>query len=137
MGLRHDSGDAETGFGLDLGGGIVLSHAAAGFRDQGFSACLSWQQRADSDLGTALSLTQTIGGSSSGGADALLSSVTLEGLVANDASSDDGLNNQRMELQLSYGFLAFGNRFTLTPELGLGFYDSGRDQVQLELNTRF
>ena len=142
MELRHDGGDAETGFGLDLGGGIVLSHpqrgleaevrgrgllshAAEGFRDQGFSGSLSWQQRPDSDLGAALSLSQTMGGSSSAGADALLSRVNLEGLAANDG--DDDLNNQRLDLQLSYGFLAFGDRFTLTPELGLGLYDSGRD----------
>ena len=142
LGLRHDGGDAETGFGLDLGGGIVLfhpqrglqaelrgrgllSHAAEGFRDQGFSGSLSWQQQPDSDLGAALSLSQTMGGSSSGGADALLSRVTLEGLAANDG--DDDLKNQRLDLQLSYGFPAFGDRFTLTPELGLGLYDSGRD----------
>ena len=142
LGLRLDRGDAETGFGLDLGGGIVLSHpqrglqaevrgrglfshAAEGFRNRGFSGSLSWQQQPDSDLGAALSLSQTMGGSSSGGVDALLSRVTLEGLAANDG--DDNLNNQRLELQLSYGFPAFGDRFTLTPELGLGLYDSGRD----------
>ena len=142
MGLRHDGGDAETGFGLDLGGGIVLSHpqrglevevrgrgllthAAEGFRDRGFSGSLSWQQWPDSELGAALSLSQTMGGSSSGGADALLSRVTLEGLAANDG--DDELKNQRLEFKVSYGFLAFGDRFTLTPELGLGLYDSGRD----------
>ena len=144
LGLRLDGGDAETGFGLDLGGGIVLSHpqrglqaelrgrgllshAAEGFRDQGFSGSLSWQQQPDSDMGAALSLSQTMGGSSSGGADALLSRVTLEGLAASDTSGNDNLKNQRLELQLSYGFPAFGDRFTLTPELGLGLYDSGRD----------
>ena len=37
------------------------------------------------------------------------------------------LKHQRLDLQLSYGFLALGDRFTLTPELGLGLYDSGRD----------
>ena len=69
-----------------------------------------------------------MGGSASGGADALLSRVTLEGLAASDTSSgNDDLKNQRLELQLSYGFPAFGNRFTLTPELGLGLHDSSRD----------
>ena len=143
LGLRHDGGDAETGFGLDLGGGITLSHparglqaelrgrsllthAAEGFRDQGFSGSLSWQQRPDSDLGAMLSLSQTMGGSSTGGADALLSRVNLEGLAANN-DEGTGLQHQRLELQLSYGFLALGDRFTLTPELGLGLYDSGRD----------
>ena len=143
LGLCHDGGNAETGFGLDLGGGITLSHparglqaevrgrgllthAAEGFRDQGFSGSLSWQQRSDSDLGAMLSLTQTMGGSSSGGADALLSRVNLEGLATNE-DEGNGLTHQRLDLQLSYGFLALGDRFTLTPELGLGLYDSGRD----------
>ena len=108
------------------GDGGLLTHAAEGFRDQGFSGSLSWQQRPDSDLGAMLSLAQTMGGSSSSGADALLSRVNLEGLAADNGDKDD-LKNQRLEWQLSYGFLAFGDRFTLTPELGLGLYDSGRD----------
>ena len=144
VGLRHDGGDAETGFGIDLGGGIVLSHpergleaelrgrgllshAAEGFRDRGFSASLSWRQKPESDRGAALSLTRTMGGSSSGGADALLSRVTLEGLAASDTSGNEDLKNQRLEFQFSYGLPAFGDRFTLTPELGLGLHDSGRD----------
>ena len=68
-----------------------------------------------------------MGGLSSGGADALLSRATLEGLTANNDGSNDDLNNQRLEFQLSYGLPVFSDRFTLTPELGLGFYDSGRD----------
>ena len=67
-----------------------------------------------------------MGGSSSGGADALLSRVNLEGLAASD-DEGNGLTHQRLDLQLSYGFLALGERFTLTPELGLGLYNSGRD----------
>ena len=143
LGLRLDGGDAETGFGLDLGGGIVfshparglqaevrgrglLSHAAEGFRDQGFSGSLSWQQQPGSDLGAMLSLSQTMGGSSSGGADALLSRINLEGLAANE-DEGTGLTHQRTDLRIRYGFLALGGRFTLTPELGLGLYNSGRD----------
>ena len=144
VGLRHDGGDAETGFGVDLGGAIalaypqqgveatlrgrgLLSHAAAGFRDRGISASLSWQQQPDSHLGAALSLTQTMGGPSSGGVDALYNRTTLEGLAANDGAGNDDLDNQRLELKLSYGLPAFNHRFSLTPELELGLYDSGRD----------
>ena len=143
LGLRHDGGNAETGFGLDLGGGITLSHparglqaevrgrgllthAAEGFRDQGFSGSLSWQQQPDSDLRAMLSLSQTMGGSSSGGAAALLSRVNLEGLAAND-DEGTGLQHQRTDLRIRYGFLALGDRFPLTPELGLGLYNSRRD----------
>ena len=56
----------------------------------------------------------------------LLSRVTLEGLAASDTSGNDDLN-QWLEFKFGYGFPAFGDRFTLTPELGLGLYDSGRD----------
>ena len=68
-----------------------------------------------------------MGGSSSGGADALLSRGNLEGLADNEDEGNNGLTHQRLDLQLSYGFLALGDRFTLTPELGLGLYNSGRD----------
>ena len=81
--MRHDGGDAETGFGLDLGGGLALSdpkrglaaelrgrgllaHQSKGFRDLGFSGSLAWEGRPGSDRGAKLRLTQTVGGSSSG-----------------------------------------------------------------------
>ena len=144
VGLRHDGGDAETGFGLDLGGGFtlsdpkrglqaelhgrgLLSHQSKGFRERGFSGALGWRQRPDSDRGAKLTLTQTIGGSFSDGADALLSRATLDGLAANDNGGGDGLRSRRLELKLGYGFAAFGGRFTLTPEFGSGFSDTGRD----------
>ena len=73
-----------------------------------------------------VSLTQTMGGSSSGGADALLSRGNLEGLADNE-DEGNGLTHQRTDLRIRYGFLALGDRFTLTPELGLGLYNSGRD----------
>ena len=143
VGVRHDGGDAETGFGLDLGGGLTLSdpkrglqaelrgrglltHESKGFRERGFSGSLSWHQKPGSDRGARLTLTQTVGGSSSGGADALLGRGTLEGLAANDDGGGD-LESRRLELKLGYGFSAFGDRFTMTPEVGAGLSDTGRD----------
>ncbi len=140
-GLRHDGGDAETGFGLDLGGGLalsapeaglqaeirgrgLLSHESRGFRERGFSGALSWHQRPGSDRGATLSLTQTIGGASAGGADALLARATLDGLAADPG---DELRSRRFEVKLGYGLTVFDDRFTLTPEAGAGFSDSGRD----------
>ena len=145
VGVRHDGGDAETGFGLDLGGGLtlsdpkrglqaeirargLLSHESKGFRERGVSGSLAWKQKPGSDRGAALTLTQTIGGSSSGGADALLSRATLDGLAANDpGSGNDDLKARRLELKLGYGLSAFGDRFTFTPEIGVGLSDTGRD----------
>ena len=164
VGVRHDGGDAETGFGLDLGIGLALSdperglqaemrargllaHESEGFRDLGFSGTFAWEGKPGSDLGAKLGLTQTIGGSSSGGADALLSRTTLDGLAANDSGSgspgsaspgsvsgaggagegDDELKRRRLELKFGYGLPAFSGRFTWTPEADIGLSDTGRD----------
>ena len=146
IGVRHDGGDAETGFGLDLGGGLALSdpkrglqaelrgrglltHESKGFRDLGFSGSLAWEGNPGSDRGAKLRLTQTVGGSPSGGADALLSRTTLEGLAANDdgEGGDDELKSRRLELKFGYGLSAFGDRFTWTPEVGVDLSDTGRD----------
>ena len=143
-GVRHDGGDAETGFGLDLGGGLtlahpknglqaeirgrgLLSHQSRGFRELGFSGALSWQQIPSSDRGARLTLTQAVGGSSSGGAHALLERGTLEGLAANDAGNGGDLANRRLEARFGYGFAAFRDRFTWTPELGVGLSNGARD----------
>ena len=59
VGLRHDGGDAETGVGMDVGGGLVVSdaatglavdlrvrtlvlHQAEGFRERGLALSLSY-----------------------------------------------------------------------------------------------
>ncbi len=59
VGVRHDGGDAETGFGLDLGGGLawsdpgtgiraevsgrgLLTHESAGFRQRGIAGSFGW-----------------------------------------------------------------------------------------------
>ena len=68
-------------------------------------------------------MTQTLGASATGRADALLGRQTLADLAAND----DGFESRRLEVKLSYGSGAFGDRFTATPELGLGLSDTGRD----------
>ena len=73
LGLRHDGGDAETGFGLDLGGGLawsypgtgiraeasargLLTHAAGGFRDRGVAGVLVWDPRPGTERGFSLRL---------------------------------------------------------------------------------
>ena len=134
IGVRHDGGDAETGFGLDLGGGLawsdpgtgiraevsgrgLLTHESAGFRERGIAGSFGWDPTPGSDRGPSLTLSQTMGVSARGGADALLGRTTLAGLAAND--NGDELERRRLELKLGYGFGAFGDGFTSTPELGL------------------
>ena len=140
MGLRHDGGDAETGYGIDIGGGVkwtnpalglsaelsgrgLLAHEAAGFRDRGIAGSLAWDPDPASDRGPSLTIRQTMGASAAGGADALLGRQTLADLAAND----DGFESRRLEVKLGYGVPAFGERFTATPELGLGLSNQARE----------
>ena len=141
IGLRHDGGDAETGFGADIGAGLawadperglgaelrgrgLLAHEAKGFRERGLSGSFSWDP-VPGDQGPRLSLTQTVGASFSGSADALLGRTTFAGLAAND--NDRVLQQRRLEARFGYGFPAIGGRFTATPEIVAGLSNAGRD----------
>ena len=140
IGLRHDGGDAETGFGMDIGGGLawsdtargiaaelrgrgLLTHEAGGFRERGLSGSLSWDPQPAADRGPQASLTQMLGGSASGGMNALLSRDTLAGL----ADNDNGDDRRRLEARFGCGFAALGDRFTSLPEIALGLSDTGSD----------
>ena len=142
LGARLDGGDAETGLGVDLGGGLafaaprqgvaldlkgrgLIAHEASGFREWGASAALTWDPRPETDRGLALRLRQSWGGSPTGGMDALLGRETLAGLAAND---DGGTASAgRLEAELGYGIALFDGGFTGTPNLGVGFSETGRD----------
>ena len=142
IGVRHDGGDAETGFGADIGFGItcwdpqrglsadvrtrgLLSHEAGGFRERGVSGTLAFDPTPSSARGPRLALTQTVGVSSVGGMEALLGRGTLTGLAVED--DGDGSGMHRSELTLGYGLAALGGRFTATPEVGVGVWNGGRD----------
>ena len=110
------------GLTVSLEGRGVLTHEAAGLRDRGIAGSLAWNPRR-SGRGPKLTLTQTVGAGASGGKDALLSRTTLEGLAAND----NGDGRRRLEARFGYGFSAFGGGFAMTPEIGLGLSEAGRD----------
>ena len=140
IGVRHDGGDAETGFGVDIGGGLawsdrargitaevsgrgLLTHASGGFREHGFAGSLTWDPRPDSERGLKLTLRQAVGAEAKGGVDALLSRGTMAGLAAND----NGDGRRRREVKFGYSFGMFEGRFTGTPAIGLGLSEAGRD----------
>ena len=141
IGLRRDDGDAETGVGADIGAGIawqdaerglgaelrgrgLLAHQAEGFRERGLSASFAWDP-VTGDRGPRMSLTQTVGVSTQGGADALFGRTTLAGLAASD--NGDELLLRRLEARFGYGVAALSDRFTATPEIAVGLTDTGRD----------
>ena len=140
VGVRHDGGHAETGYGMDLGGGLawsdpalglsaqvaargLLTGAFDGFRDLGLSGSLAWDSDPASDRGPSLTVTQTVGAAATGGRQALLGRSTLAGLAA----TGDGLDSRRLELKFGYGFPVFGERFTATPEFGVALSDTARE----------
>ncbi len=142
IGVRHDGGDAETGLGLDLGGGLAWSHPESGlsaevkgrglltgdsrgFRDRGLSASLAWDPAPDSDRGPSLALDRTVGASATGGMDALLRRETLAGLTTQGGRED--FSNGTFGLRLTYGFGVAEGCCTLTPELRLGFASNRQD----------
>ena len=142
IGVRHDGGDAETGYGADIGAGLawsdpsygveaevqargLLTHEAGGLRERGIAGSLAWDPDPASERGFAFRLRQTVGGSATGGMNAFLSRRTLEGLAANDGGGD--LQRRRLEATLGYGFPLFGDRFTGTLEVGVGLSNADRD----------
>ena len=140
VGARFDGGDAETGFGADIGGGVALvapghgvtaalkarglvAHKDQDLREWGVSAAFAWDPRPQTQRGWSLSLMQSWGASSSGGMEALLSRDTLAGLSANDESPA----SQRLEVELGYGLAVFGGDFTGAPNAGVALTGGGRD----------
>ena len=113
------------GIRAEVSGRGLLTHESAGFRQRGIAGRLGWDPTPGSNRGPSLTLSQTMGVSAQGGADALLGRTTLAGLAAND--NGDELERRRLEVKLDYGFGAFGNRFTATPEVGFGMSASHRD----------
>ena len=147
LALRRDGGDAETGFGADMGGGLALAaperglrfdlngralvaHEAPGFREWGASAGFGFDPRPATERGLSVSLTQAYGAAPSGGMDALLDRETLAGFAVNDDGNDAGSGfeaSSRLTGELGYGLPAFGGGFTGTPNVGFGLSETGRD----------
>ena len=135
-GVRRDGADAETGFGVEFGGGLnwtdpkrglvldiegrtLVAHEADGMREVGFSASLGYDPSPDSPLGLSFNLRHAFGGQSSGGLDALFASDPLVPM------GQDGAGQWTAEA--AWGLPAFNDRFTGAPTLGYGVSGSGRD----------
>ena len=137
VGARHDGGDAETGFGIELGGGIawsaprlglsldlsgrtLLSHEDDALEDRGYAASLGFDPDPATERGPSFALRQEFGARAQGGLDALFAPDPLDGRTQSEATS-------RWTAQAAYGFPAFGGRFTASPHVGLGLSATARD----------
>ncbi len=138
IGARHDGGDAETGFGVELGGGIawtdptiglsldvsgrtLIAHGNDDLEDQGFAASLAFDPNPGSDRGLSLTLRLDWGGSAQGGLDALFATDPLADRTG------IGEAESRWQAEAAYGLPAFSGRFTGSPHVGLGLATGARD----------
>ena len=138
VGLRHDGGDAETGAGLDLGTGLVLSdaatglavdvrvrtllvHQAAGFSEQGVALSLSYTPTPSTPLGLTAKVAPSWGGQATSGAAALWGRETMAGLAPGGVAQ-----GTRLEGEVGYG-LPVGSRFVGTPRVSVSTSAYGRD----------
>ena len=137
-GLRHDGGDAETGAGIDIGGGLIVSdaltglsadvrvrmllvHQDQGFRDRGVSLSFGYNPSPLTPFGFMAKLTPSWGGQATSGAQALWGQETMAGVVPGGAPAGG-----RLEAELGYG-LPVGGRWVGMPSFGIGTSDYGRD----------
>ena len=138
VGLRRDAGDAETGSGMDIGGGLIVSepsmglsadvrvrmllvHQAEGFRDRGVSMSFSFDPTPSTPLGFMAKVTPSWGGQAESGAQALWGRETMAGMTNGSVAS-----GSRLDADVGYG-LPVGSRFVGTPRFGIGTSEMGRD----------
>ena len=138
LGARHDGGDAETGRGVELGGGLswvdpglgltldlsgrtLVAHDDSALEDRGVSASLVFAPDAAGGRGPSFSLGQDWGGQAQGGLDALFAPEPLE------ERDGGGRLESRWTAEAAWGFPAFSGRFTGSPHVGLGLATGARD----------
>ena len=138
VGLRHDGGDAETGAGMDVGGGLVVSDAATGlavdvrvrtllvhqdedFSERGVSLSLSYNPTPSTPLGFVARVAPSWGGRATSGAEALWGRETMAGTAHGGFAQGN-----RLDGEVGYG-LPVGSRFVGTPRVGFSTSEYGRD----------
>ncbi len=138
-GVRHDAGDAETGFGVDVGGGIAwrapelgldlslqgrgaASRESGGFRDWSYGATMTWDPDAASEEGLLLKLGQDLGGATSG----LLQSLFSTQQTMQYQSGHDSPMQGRWTAEAEYG-LALPGKFLGSPKLAFSQGSGARD----------
>ncbi len=136
-GVRHDGGDAETGFGIELGGGFtwivprygldidvrgrtLLSHEADGRKDRGFSGAVAYDPDPASQRGLSFTLRHELGGEASGGLDALFDAESVGERPGSELM-------RRWTAEAGWGFPAFSGLYTGSPHVGYGLAPNGRE----------
>ena len=135
--LRQDGGDAETGAGMDVGAGLVVSdsstglavdvrvrmlvvHQDEGFRERGMALSLSYNPTPSTPLGFVAQVAPSWGGEARSGAEVLWGRETMAGMAHGGLASGN-----RLDGEVGYG-LPVGSRFVGTPRVGFSTSEYGR-----------
>ena len=138
VGLRHDGGDAETGAGMDVGAGLIVSdastglavdvrvrtllvHQAEGFSERGMALSVSYNPTPSTPLGFMARVAPSWGGQAASGAEALWGRETMAGMAHGGVAQGN-----RLDGEVGYG-LPVGSRFVGTPRVGFSTSEYGRD----------
>ena len=138
VGLRHDGGDAETGAGMDVGAGLIVSDAATGlavdvrvrtllvhqdedFSERGVSVSLSYNPTPSTPLGFVARVAPSWGGQATSGAEALWGRETMAGMAHGGVAQGN-----RLDGEVGYG-LPVGRRLVGTPRVGFSTSEYGQD----------
>ena len=139
IGLRHDGGDAETGTGVEIGGGLrytagavtieaqartLVAHEESGYKEWGASGAIRVTPSA-SGRGLTLSIAPAWGRTGSA-TDRLWSAHDATALGADGEFEAES----RLAMDAGYGIGLAGNRGVLTPYAGLTLGDSGNRTVR-------
>ena len=134
IGIRQDGGDAETGTGVEIGGGIsyqgagfsiegrvrkLVAHEESGYDEWGASGSVRIDPGA-SGRGLSLTLTPTFGAASSG-VEQLWTHRDATGLTPDGEFEAES----RFETELGYGIGLRRNHGLLTPYTGLSLGEGG------------
>ena len=139
VGVRHDGGDAETGFGMDVGGGLRFAHPGPGLAlgltgralvlhetadlaEWGAGGSLSWDPNPASDLGPTLTVAPSMGATAHGGAAALWSRQPLAGP---GGAPPDATAHGRVDARFAYGVPLAGG--VAAPWAGIGISEGARE----------
>ncbi len=140
LGVRHDSGDAETGTGLEVGAGLgyadpsrgldmalkvhgLAVHAERGYDEWGVSGSLRLVP-GGAGRGLSMSLTPSWGVDPSG-SQRLWALPASSGLAAQANGAAEP--SSRFDAEVGYGLALFGGGFTGTPNVGFGLSETARE----------
>ena len=138
VGLRHDGGDAETGAGMDVGAGLIVSdsstglavdvrvrtllvHQAEGFSERSMALSLSYNPTPSTPLGFMARVAPSWGGQARSGAEALWGRETMGGMAHGSLAAGN-----RLDGEVGYG-LPLGSHFVGTPRVSFSASEHGRD----------